>query len=343
MVLAPPPGVFPINIRGVTCQKYGLKIGEGINDWLKYKHLSKVEILNEIQQLGVTSDFEPGKKLIEAYPNEEILFFVDLQETYGEMILFCSTVESEMAYLDKFQNEEKEAEEKAAKDAQPIEEVEEDLSHIVYDDKPIISRPWKSDSSLATETEIIESSLNGEPAFAQLHGRRRLSIAITRPKSSCLRPVNFSSQIVLTQKIKSVPLRTITTVLPTSDSTEEPSVFLRLLTRDTACQAAPTLTEAAVQTASNKPVNKAIQYQSQTSTSSNTEPNINLNSLSSSFPHKVQMMISALIQNETHDILRDTFALCASRLNGHDSILEDTSTGCTHTLFLCTLFFVVYF
>ena len=62
---APPKGIFPIFLRGVTCEKYGMKIGEGINDLVDFIELNKDDILKEVQGLGVMSDFERAKKSIE--------------------------------------------------------------------------------------------------------------------------------------------------------------------------------------------------------------------------------------------------------------------------------------
>ena len=62
----PPPGVQPLFLRGVTCEKYGFMTGEGVMDLVDYIFLSKDEIMKEIQGLGVMSDLEPAKKAIES-------------------------------------------------------------------------------------------------------------------------------------------------------------------------------------------------------------------------------------------------------------------------------------
>jgi hypothetical protein len=44
---APPPGIQPIFLRGVTCEKFGLKTGEGVTDMVPYKLLSMETVTKE--------------------------------------------------------------------------------------------------------------------------------------------------------------------------------------------------------------------------------------------------------------------------------------------------------
>jgi hypothetical protein len=38
-------GIFPLYLRNTTCEKYGLKTGEGISDLVDYKLLKKEEVM----------------------------------------------------------------------------------------------------------------------------------------------------------------------------------------------------------------------------------------------------------------------------------------------------------
>lgn len=236
-----PSGVFPINIRGVTCQKYGLKTGEGIHDYVKYNYISKEEITKEIQLLGVMSDFEPGRKHIEAYVGEQILFVIDLEEKYGEMVFFCYTQESEESFKSQFMKEEEEALTKQQQDEQ--ENAAPDLSHLVYEDKPMIPKVWVSTTENETNNEINDA--NYVPI------KPVISIAITRPKSSLNLPVNFSNEVFSDSKHKMKSQRSMH------------ANFIMKKEFDNSFQVAPMCQDTSMQTMKNKPIHKAIQYASQ--------------------------------------------------------------------------------
>ena len=101
--LPPPEGVFPIFLRGGTCEKFGFKTGEGVKDLVDYLYLKKEDLLREIQIAGVMSDFEPAKKQIESCPRDTILIAVDKLEQYSETFLICYTASSQDAYFQKIQ------------------------------------------------------------------------------------------------------------------------------------------------------------------------------------------------------------------------------------------------
>lgn len=235
-----PAGIFPINIRGVTCQKYGLKTGEGIHDYVKYGYVSKDEIVKEIQLLGVMSDFEPGRKAIDAYPGEKILFIIDLEEKYGEMMFFCSSIESEQLYIAHIK--EKEDEELLKQQQEEQANVEPDLSYLVFEDKSVTARAWESSTTDDTVNEI--GNMNYKPSCPTF------SVAITRPKDSMNQSFQFTNVSVSDKSHNLKPQRSLY------------SNFIMKKENDNGFQVASMCQEASVQTIRSKHVNKAVQYES---------------------------------------------------------------------------------
>eukprot|EP01035_Chromulina_nebulosa_P045807 gene45807-62028_t len=136
---APPKGIFPIFLRGVTCEKYGMKIGEGINDLVDFIELNKDDILKEVQGLGVMSDFERAKKNIESFTGDKILIVVDKGQKYGETFLIYYTEDAKSEYMRAIY-EAQEALEKQRLEEIRLEEERKAAEYarlnVVYEDKP---------------------------------------------------------------------------------------------------------------------------------------------------------------------------------------------------------------
>ena len=278
-----PAGVFPINIRGVTCQKYGLKTGDGIHDYVKYNYLLKDEIIKEIQLLGVMSDFEPGRKHIEAYPGESILFVIDLEEKYGEMVFFCYTHESEEIYKNQFKKDEEDALLKQQQCEQA--NAAPDLSHLVFEDKPMISRIWESTTGNDTVSEI--DNMNYIPI------KPLIVSAITRPKISLKKSFKFSNVNLSDNKHKIKSQRSMYTHFTVAKE------------NDNSFQVAPLCQDTSMQTVKNKPIHKAIQYASQSlEQSTNTElgvPTLNNHLIIKTLKHHNTSTAMSLDQDDSED------------------------------------------
>ena len=296
---SPPEGVLPINIRGVTCQKYGLKTGDGPSDYAKHQHISKLEMMKEIQLMGVMSDFEPGKKYIESYDGDQILFVIDLTEKYGEMVLMYYTKDSEDNYFTLLQQENELLEQQSLENDQSNQEI--DTSHIYYEEKPIIPKMWQT-----SPYTIQEIELNNYKSY-----KSNISYAISRPKSSINQPITLTDTTINIHTIKSQKQPINSTI--------------HIQTMDTGFQVnAPTI-DTGTQTIYNRPINRAIQYQSQsigTDTSDlnliytsniqreNTLVTTNNNSIypSKGFLKRTTILIEQILnQNNSIDIFHDTF------------------------------------
>eukprot|EP01032_Pedospumella_encystans_P034078 gene34078-38519_t len=158
MATPAPPGLYPIFLRSVTCEKFGLKTGEGVNDVVDYKYIPKEDITKEIQTMGKMSDFEPAKKVIDSYHSESILLVVDREQKYGETYLICYTDEARDEYLRGIMETQEALREQLKAEMQAEEDrraAEFARLNVVYEDKPITPRPWvREGANGETEHEI---------------------------------------------------------------------------------------------------------------------------------------------------------------------------------------------
>ena len=239
--LPPPDGIFPIFLRGATCEKYGFKNGEGVMDLVDHKIILKEELMKEIIGLGVMSDFEPAKKSVESYPGEEILITVDQEQKYGEVFLLCYTEEAKEDFMSGVR------EAAAAIEAQRLAEIEFEEArkaaeyarlNVVFEDKPIIPRKWESVAIPETEAEVNVLSYQCT--------REPIMIEIQRPKKLIHQKYNFLDREASFGGVQEFR------------AYKDPhNVAIRQ--KDFGIQAAPFHTEGAAQTTWNRPANKAVQ------------------------------------------------------------------------------------
>lgn len=291
---AAPKGVFPIFLRGVTCEKYGLKTGEGINDLVDFIELNKDDIMKEIQGLGVMSDFERAKKCIDSYPGDKILIVIDKAQKYGETFLIYHTEEAKSEYMRAI-NEALEALELQRIEALRLEEERKAAEYarlnVVYEDKPIKPRPWEHHTQNETENELRQ--LTFTPA------RDLISIEISRPKRSTKQSFKFADRNADAAGI--IEFRAY----------KDPH-FKGIKEGDIGIQVAPSCTASHSQTNWFRLVQKAVQYESATITEIESK-----DSMLSFLEKAVVEIENALQQNESVDIFSDTF-----RLNGDDDVNE---------------------
>ena len=93
-----PRGVIPLFFTVKTLERFGLKYGPSSDDFVDFKWLSKEDLLKEIAENGVMSDFSAAKKQIELCP-EKCLFVIDKTEQYGEKTLLYFTGDSQQGFL----------------------------------------------------------------------------------------------------------------------------------------------------------------------------------------------------------------------------------------------------
>lgn len=304
----PPDGIKPLFLRGVTTEKFGMKTGEGITDLVSSLYIKTSDILDEVQTLGKMSDWEPAKKELTDYPEEEILIVVDLKQEYGEMFLLVTTLEAKEEYEKKLKDAadaiaaQKKAEEEA--EAAKVAAEYERLNR-VYEDKPIEARPWESDTAADTEEYV-----DGLKFVAY---RDPIVLEITRPKKQIGQAPRFFDRNADFSGVHEFK------------GQKDPN-FKEVVERDIGFQAAPFLVDSPAQTSWNRLVNKSIQYEGRKSDNDLIE---NMKDELLGFLEKNLLAVeSALQQNESVDIFNDTFDLV-----GMEDV-QDGGSKCLITLFL---------
>lgn len=288
--IPPPPGVLPLFLRGVTAEKYGFKNGEGIMDLVDMLLLKKEDVMKEIQGLGVMSDFEPAKKQIDSYPGEEVLFVIDKKQVYGEVFLCCYTEAAKEEYMSKVREAQEAIEAQARAEAEAEEaRLAAEFARLnqVYEDKPMSPRGWMSHTSVETDQEVQEMTF--------VPARGRVVQEISRPKK------------LLKQTFRMLDRDAAVGGVAEYRSAKDPN-FKPLREADIGFQAAPACVEAGAQTNWNRPVNKAIQYETAAMGVEPTEGEAK-DAFFSFLERAIMNVEIALQQNESVDIFNETFQI----------------------------------
>jgi hypothetical protein len=177
----PLPGTKAFYMRGSTGVKYGLRYTDPDDNkeyYIKegFKLIKKEDIQKDIQVGGAMSDFTVIKKDIDSYPGEMILFVID-EKNLDDPYIVCFTEEAKQNFLNKLAEEQEELAaqiraDQAAEEARIAAEYAR--KNVVYEDKPVIARPWVSAVSHETENEIKQ--MTPHPT------RELIVIEVSRPK-----------------------------------------------------------------------------------------------------------------------------------------------------------------
>lgn len=311
--LPAPKGVKPMFIRGATLEKFGMKTGPGVNDVVDYKYIPKADIMKDIQTFGMMCDFEPAKKEIDSYGGDQILVVVDREQKYGETYLICYTDEAKEEIMRGIFEEQEALQEQLRAEMKLEEErkaAEQARLNVVYEDKPLTPRPWRTSTSGDTEVEV--RALTHEPT------RERVAIEISRPKKFQKQNYRFTD--------RNADIGGVAEFRAVKDPN-----FKLIREAERGIQVASTLTDATVQTTYFRSVNKAVQYESattatSTSTSTSTQSTDNISDNLLFFLEKATVRIEqALQQNESVDIFHDTFRLHGDEDgDGHEGVQTDS-------------------
>ena len=147
-------------------------------DLVDHLFVPKEDVMKEIQGLGVMSDFEPAKKVVDTAP-DSLLFVVDKTSKYGEVFLLCYTEASVEDFMKGIREAQEaiEAQKRAEEEAEAARVAAEwARANVVYEDKPVEAKPWLSETSNDTISEI--ENLKGTSY------REPISLEIVRTKSS---------------------------------------------------------------------------------------------------------------------------------------------------------------
>lgn len=277
---APPKGIFPIFLRGVTLEKFGMKTGEGVNDVVAYKYIPKDDLVKEIQVMGVMSDFEPAKKPIESFTGDQVLIYVDRAQKYGETYLLCYSQEARDEIMASLNEQEEAIKEQLLAEMAAEEErrlAEEARLNVVYEDKALTPRPWVS---------------VGSHEESEVKPRELICIEISRPKRFVKAGYRFGD--------RNADVGGIAEFRGYKDPNFKP-----VREADNGIQVAPIVCESYAQTSWFRSVNKAVQYESAA-----TATDFETSDALLAFLEKATVRVEqALQQNESVDIFNDTFRL----------------------------------
>mmetsp|Transcript_8856 Transcript_8856/g.20642 ORF Transcript_8856/g.20642 Transcript_8856/m.20642 type:complete len:899 (+) Transcript_8856:224-2920(+) len=281
-----PPGCKPMFIQMAKYEEYGLGTN-GTNDGVcPWKTYTKEWVLEECNKMGFMSDFHPFMKDVQAYPGEDVLIINDPEQKYGDNFYICLTVEAKEREMGVFL-----AAEKAAADAKAKAEAEEAARlaaeearrNAVYEDKPVLSRPYVSETAEATQDEVRELKTTPE--------RPLLGCTVVRPRSSFGHPYRFDNRDA-----------EITFKVP---SQMNPDFQTKQMERDVGLQGALPQANSSSQTTWYRPVNKGVQYSAVGAQDAAAAEDPAL----VAFLKRVRPQLEdALQQNETVDIFKDAFA-----------------------------------
>lgn len=239
-----PEGVVPLFLRGVTAEKFGMKTGEGVMDLVDSILIPKEDIAKEIEVLGVMSDFEPAKKHVAAFKGDNFLIVVDKESKYGEVFLLCVTEAAQESFL-KIVRDREEAAAAAARAELEAEEARLAAAiaraNVVFEDLPMVPRPWESATAKSTDAEIKQ--LSYKPV------RENIVLEITRPKRACNQAYRFLDRNVEVGGIQEFR------------SHKDPH-YVVLKESEIGIQAAPMSRDNTSQTTWYRSINKAVQCES---------------------------------------------------------------------------------
>ncbi|CAM9257627.1 unnamed protein product, partial [Ectocarpus fasciculatus] len=295
-----PDGVIPLFLRGVTCEKLGMKTGEGVMDLVDSITVPREDIAKEIQTLGVMSDFEPAKKYVDAFKGENFLIVVDQESKYGEVFLLCVTDAAQETFLSVVRERE-EAAAKAARADQDAEEARVAAAHaratVVFEDCPIVARLWDTPTSKDTDAEIKQ--LTHKPV------REPISLEITRPKRSCNQAYRFLDRNVEVGGVQEFRSHKDPHYVPIKES-------------EIGIQAAPISVSVSAQTTWYRPVNKSVQCEAATTTDISALDE-NKEEFCSFLERAVAKIENALDDCDTVNLFNETF-----QLTGDDEVADSS-------------------
>lgn len=84
-----PPGLYRMFFTGATQTAFNVRSEEDITQEDNIKPITKTQILEDIYKRNVGSDFSPLRKLVEEYPEEEILCIYDYDFQFDKNYYVC--------------------------------------------------------------------------------------------------------------------------------------------------------------------------------------------------------------------------------------------------------------
>ncbi|KAM5320931.1 dynein axonemal intermediate chain 3 [Glossophaga mutica] len=224
------PEIYPLVLTTKTQEIFNCRIDEDLTDEQPYKLLKKQDILADFSNRAAVSDFHPVKKIIQAYPGDEILLVYDKDFKYGLNFYIIATEEGKELYFNPPEVPEEQEEYKEFKELVP-----EDV--FIY--KPPCSKPW---ISLGSEKEIEEESVK--------ESTKQITYMISRKRHEFGAPIKFSDQNASSVKDGYIEC----TAYP------DRNFVIKQLEKDVGMQAIPQVMDTSTQTKWAYPKTAIMQY-----------------------------------------------------------------------------------
>jgi hypothetical protein len=157
-----PEGTRPMMISMREMETLGLKTGSGLRETVAFKVFTRQEVLDQIAQVGFMCPFHEFRaEIAKMAAGDDVLIVADPNETYGENWLLCLTrkaLDSQMELIKRREQDKLDALAAQEKEASALADAN-DMTKIVYEDKPVLPRPWTSATARETHDDVEALSI----------------------------------------------------------------------------------------------------------------------------------------------------------------------------------------
>ncbi|ETK81029.1 hypothetical protein L915_13419 [Phytophthora nicotianae] len=283
-----PEGTRPMMISMREMETLGLKTGSGLRETVEFKVFTRQEVLDQIAQVGFMCPFHEFRAEIAKMPaGDDILIVADPNETYGENWLLCLTrraFDSQMELIKRREQDRLDAlaapEKENAADAN-------DVSKIVYEDKPMLSRPWTSVTARESHEDV--------EALSVVPSRPLITMSVTKMSDELNADYKFSD-------------RDADQCFVEWRQHKDPNYELTRLEQDVGLQGTPPLVDSTTQTSWFRSVNSALQYEPIVMEPTRRRAEMDSDKIQAFLARILPRVERALQQNETLDVFLDPFA-----------------------------------
>ncbi|ETL87725.1 hypothetical protein L917_13126 [Phytophthora nicotianae] len=283
-----PEGTRPMMISMREMETLGLKTGSGLRETVEFKVFTRQEVLDQIAQVGFMCPFHEFRAEIAKMPaGDDILIVADPNETYGENWLLCLTrraFDSQMELIKRREQDRLDA--LAAQEKENTADAN-DVSKIVYEDKPMLSRPWTSVTARESHEDV--------EALSVVPSRPLITMSVTKMSDELNADYKFSD-------------RDADQCFVEWRQHKDPNYELTRLEQDVGLQGTPPLVDSTTQTSWFRSVNSALQYEPIVMEPTRCRAEMDSDKIQAFLARILPRVERALQQNETLDVFLDPFA-----------------------------------
>ncbi|CEG49011.1 Cytoplasmic dynein intermediate chain [Plasmopara halstedii] len=283
----PPEGTRPLMISMREMETLGLKTGSGLRDTVEYRIFSRQNVLNEIAQVGFMSPFHTFRTEIRNITfGDDLLVIADREEKYGENWLLCLTEQAFESQLEQLKYREKDHVEIQEKDKS--DDVDEfDISMIVYEDKPILTRPWSSPTIRETYEQVLGLNIRST--------RPLIAMSVTKISDELNAEYKFSD-------------RDADQCFVEWRQHKDPNYELIRAEQDVGLQCTLPLVDNSTQTSWFRSINSALQYEPMILSTAQCQVEMESDKMHEFLTRVLPLIERVLQQNEALDVFLDPFA-----------------------------------